>query len=258
MGYCPFMSTMVDSTALSTVECVQTQCQIWNSANSECSVSTVVRLKTLIENVIGKVSDLDEDPPGTKLPLVVYLKTLIGKASERDEDPPGTDLSLVTYLKKMLGVVSERDEDHASASLSFIKQFTDVVGSSSETKPDPDSPGEYDSILEEIQDLDDYQMHVHDSHLHTVQHDVDDVPATKGPPNTIVPAAGILVQEFMGNEDLDSNGAIYGFDFMIDPTDTNKPATLPGLEQSPDWTTPVCVITWQQYLNWIATGSSPC
>ena len=54
------------------------------------------------------------------------------------------------------------------------------------------------------------------------------------------PKAAVLVNEYMGNEDLDGNGLIYGVDFHIGP---GKPPMLNSMPENGS------TLTWQQYLN---------
>lgn len=57
-----------------------------------------------------------------------------------------------------------------------------------------------------------------------------------------VPKAAILVNEYMGNQDLDGNGLVYGKDFHIDPACPDRPPMLADL---PDDGFPA---TWADYL----------
>ena len=101
------------------------------------------------------------------------------------------------------------------------------------------------------------EKHVHDSHMHASQHDAATVPADPGGKSTIVPLASLLIGEFMGSEDLDGTGKIYGEDYMIDGSDENMPPMHRGLEQNPEWENPDCKITWEEYEIWIGGGATP-
>jgi len=59
--------------------------------------------------------------------------------------------------------------------------------------------------------------------------------------------ASVLLAEFMGNEDLDDDGEIYGKTFKIDPTDDNRPLMLKEIEDHPKLTATV-TMTWADYL----------
>lgn len=56
-----------------------------------------------------------------------------------------------------------------------------------------------------------------------------------------------LINEFMGNEDRDGDGKLYGRDFKI-TDDDKKPIALKGLEEHPDWIEPTETITWPDYI----------
>ena len=56
-----------------------------------------------------------------------------------------------------------------------------------------------------------------------------------------------LVNEFMGNEDRDGDGKLYGKDFKI-TDDEDKPIALKGLEEHPDWVEPQETINWLDYI----------
>lgn len=93
-----------------------------------------------------------------------------------------------------------------------------------------------------------HTAHIHDSHKHIHQHNCSEIPSACGVPliPSEQPAATKLITEFMGNEDLDGNGLIYGYDFKI--TDGNdKPALLDGIESNPKFTATV-EMTWADYL----------
>ena len=64
-----------------------------------------------------------------------------------------------------------------------------------------------------------------------------------------VPKAAVLVQEYQGNQDLDSNGSIYGKDFKIDENDADIPKMLSTIQSQPDFPETTEVWTWQQYLD---------
>ena len=60
-----------------------------------------------------------------------------------------------------------------------------------------------------------------------------------------------LVMEFMSNQDLDSNGLIYGYDFKISGSFPDKPKILVGLDADTDFQslTPAISMSWATFLN---------
>ena len=62
------------------------------------------------------------------------------------------------------------------------------------------------------------------------------------------PAAAKLINEFMGSEDLDENGQVYGKDFMIDPEDEDIPPMLKQIHSNPDFVEPETKMSWADYL----------
>ena len=71
--------------------------------------------------------------------------------------------------------------------------------------------------------------HIHSAHWHMA--------------NATVPKAAILVNEYMGGEDLDGNGMIYGKDFHIAPDCPDRP---PMLRSLPNEGQPM---SWAEYLG---------
>jgi len=60
--------------------------------------------------------------------------------------------------------------------------------------------------------------------------------------------ASKLVNEFMSNQDMDDNGLIYGFDFMISEDDANIPPVVKQIHSQENWEDPSDVKTWSEYL----------
>lgn len=84
-------------------------------------------------------------------------------------------------------------------------------------------------------DIDDYQRHFDQEHWNKT--------------GASVPKASVLVSEYMGNQDLDGNGLVYGFDFYITEDDT-IPKMLLKIQQTSDFDkTGLTEMTWQQYLD---------
>jgi hypothetical protein len=71
--------------------------------------------------------------------------------------------------------------------------------------------------------------HIHSAHWHQA--------------NASVPKAAVLVNEYMGGEDLDGNGLVYGRDFHIAPDCPDRP---PMLESLPSAGRP---LSWDEYLG---------
>jgi len=64
-----------------------------------------------------------------------------------------------------------------------------------------------------------------------------------------VPRATILLNEFMGNQDLDGNGLVYGYDFYI-AEDDNIPKMLLKTQQTKMFDkTGLTEMTWEEYLS---------
>lgn len=57
-----------------------------------------------------------------------------------------------------------------------------------------------------------------------------------------------LVTEFLSNQDMDDNGIIYGFDFMIDEDDTSIPPVVKQIHDHEEWTDSSNVMSWSAYL----------
>jgi len=128
-----------------------------------------------------------------------------------DESANGTD-TLITLLEAVLGSVADKG-------------------------------GESESLYT-------IERHIHDGHWHNAeQHGVDEFSVEGSIAlGSTVPQASILINEYMGNEDLDANSAIYGFDFMIQDS-AEKPPMLTAIESNPSWTDPPSAISWEDYLD---------
>lgn len=155
-----------------------------------------------INNRCGtKVSDLIATPTNENQNIISYLEDVLGKTSERDENN-----SLLLYLQNVLG--KNQDIDVAAIGNNILTLCN----------------------------------HKHDSHLHQIVHEVNNIPADGGNPSIVdvdapPPYANSLVSEFVGNQDMDYNGMIYGFDFKIEDG-PDKPPMLQGLETQPTWPNP--------------------
>ena len=67
-------------------------------------------------------------------------------------------------------------------------------------------------------------------------------------PKSSQATASYLISEFMNNQDMDTNGKVYGTDFMV--TGFGKPSTLISIESHPMWENPSKRILWEDYVNW--------
>ena len=157
------------------------------------------------------VSNTIKQPTNEVGTLIQYFESVLGKPSERDASS-----SLVSYLKNILGLSTEKNSAEGTGS----------------------------SLLREVN-------HIHGAHYHCVKHDCPTIPTTcgiylncqgNGP-------AGMLMNEFTSNADMDGNGKIYGIDFII-KDDENKPPNLIAIENNPEWVTPPTVVEWQDYADW--------
>lgn len=108
----------------------------------------------------------------------------------------------------------------------------------------------------------DIHFHSHNSHDHILAHScIGSYNANTGEfykscgSNTLpqlITRASILIQEFLFNEDLDGNEKVYGYDFKIIDSDTNKPPVLTQLESNSEWNDPdCCQITWEEFNDWL-------
>lgn len=116
-----------------------------------------------------------------------------------------------------------------------------------------------ESICTEIRDVMvnvlDLQEHLHDSHWHGITHFAEEgVNVENGhifiPP--IQDESSILIIEYQNKIDKDANGLIYGYDFIIDDDDPQKPMSLKMLEElmvANEDPIPSIKFKWQDYLQ---------
>lgn len=89
---------------------------------------------------------------------------------------------------------------------------------------------------------------IHDAHWHPTAHQASNLSTSGGPTmSSEPPKATKLMNEFMGNEDMDGNGLVYGYDFKITDSAT-KPPMLSAVEANPNWTDPDTEMSWEDYL----------
>lgn len=105
-------------------------------------------------------------------------------------------------------------------------------------------------IETKIQEGNDLDSHVHNTHNHPKPHFASDLAEQLGAKSAMPhQPATILMQEWSTNCDLDNNGKVYGVDFKISGRDPNKPMILKGIEQSSDWKNPRTSILYADYLE---------
>lgn len=101
-----------------------------------------------------------------------------------------------------------------------------------------------------------YNCHMHDSHWHKSEHSASEVPSGLGEPSkSDAPYASVLVNEFVCQQDMDSNGKIYGYDFAIKDSN-DKPFVLDSVESNPKWQSPDITVEWNELLTWFKDPES--
>jgi len=266
---------IINGTEITTwVECITTNCQIWDSTNNRCGmlVSNTIKQSTdennglinHLENSIGKSSELDSGNS-----LISYFKNILGISSERDNAS-----SLITYFKNMIGTASERDDNQSAT-----EYWKNLFGIKSERDNDDTNPmslvtylktivgkfkelGEY---LNEHHSFASYTEHIHNQHHHNLIHHIDSGFQTSptgrvwigGPPEAVN-----LMTEYTSNSDRDQipvatlqtinaniSGSIYGFHFSISTADGQCPPVLAGLQGNPSFPQNLPQVTWEQYMD---------
>ena len=206
------------STEFASVDCITVDCKLWDVTLENCGLLPAPTVES------------EEEEEGSIQDLIDYLEIVFGKSTELD-----TGKSLIRYLQKIVGMVGELDNDN-----SIVKYFQDIMGDSLEKSS---AEGTGSSVLRELN-------HMHGSHLHRYNHVCSEIPSSCGDfgGGYGTPFAGVLIAEFMGGEDLDNNGMIYGKDFMISDGE-DKPPMLKAIEAGPDWVEPTNSMTWTQMMN---------
>jgi len=198
-------------------------CKCWNAANNRCGLTTI--------DVVPVTPEPQTEQNGE---LIQYLREVLGREQERNENR-----SIVVYLKDIIGIASERDGGR-----SILEYIKNIIGNNPEKLS---AEGTGSSLLRELN-------HMHGAHWHRSAHECPEIPVgcggiTGGGGTWGVAYAGVLISEFMGGQDLDNNGRIYGRDFVIADSDT-KPVMLKSIESHPDWEEPALSIGWESILAW--------
>ena len=215
------------------VDCLESNCEIWDADNSRCGMLTsnllhkpgnsdfgIIEQLLDFRDTIGKIANKDDG-----MNLFEYLKNVFGKGSEKDSDK-----SLIQFLQSMFGTLSERD-----AGQSLIVFLQSMFGITSERDSAKSLIMLLQNVLGQTSELDEFgsilelQQHFNTEHWDKTSGDA-------------IPKAVALVSEYMGGEDMDGNGKIYGKDFHIDPDDPAKPPMLANMPNEG------LAVTWADYL----------
>jgi hypothetical protein len=259
-------------------------CSVWDDNLKICSLRASTYLKEgfgYISPVVQgynssngsantnyEVGDTRDDRPvnnpenNVPIAFLRYLSQIIGDGT--DLDPSGYP-SLMQWFQYMLGTIDERpvinverydlgdpnaqlpdgyNQDSTTGEygepVSLVNYLSTVVGMDTEAR----------ASFWRIQE------HLHDCHWHLFKHSVEDgYLIDKGSWGEDAGSGGIkasvLVMEFVGNEDVDDNGLIYGYDFKIIDDET-KPPMLIQLELHQSWDETRWLesanMTWAAYL----------
>jgi hypothetical protein len=113
-----------------------------------------------------------------------------------------------------------------------------------------------DNMNNTLDNMDTIMNHVHDSHEHKKDHNCENLDAGCGEATIkkklSVPYANTLISEYLGSQDLDGNGYIYGIDFgIVDSPD--KPSMLDAVEYNEGWVDPSIMVNWSDLKQWSIT-----
>lgn len=231
-------------------------CYAWDSGNQLCRLieirasviskgsDVVSAVNTSTSTITTSIDDNTDELESTLVTQASGVKTLM--STEADDIISAIDTSTTTLntsiysqaketRKRMVGI--EADNSFVSdEESSYLLKYTSVL-----------------PVLK-------FMRHEHDEHLHMTPHGVLDYLYDEADPEeeprgcnfgpSYSPAV-MLMQEYISNIDLDANGKIYGKDFKISNSDTDKPSMLNGLEQQPAWRNPPSEnnMTWLEYLE---------
>lgn len=164
---------------------------------------------------------------------------------EEDGVPTSYDCELWDYTNGRCGLkVTELIKEPSTEEDNLMIMLEKIIGKTSEKAS---AEGTGSSLLRELN-------HMHGAHWHPSQHTCPQIPVNCGQPTSGgasfgTPFATVLIAEFMSNQDLDSNGYIYGKDFMIEDS-YDKPIMIKSIEQTPEWEDPSITIAWTDMLAW--------
>jgi len=107
-----------------------------------------------------------------------------------------------------------------------------------------------------LNNIDTILNHVHESHEHKKSHDCSNLSPGCGESiverKLSVPYANTLISEYLGSQDLDGNGYVYGIDFGINDS-SDKPKMLDAVEIDEAWTDPSVMVNWSDLKQWSIT-----
>lgn len=145
-----------------------------------------------------------------------------------------------------------------SVQCSAVKLLSPIEGIRVMTVNMTNTLGRIETICTTIRDLMDnmldVQEHIHDAHWHGSTHYAEQgINVEPGmvfiPPK--IDESSVLNNEYQNKSDKDSNGLIYGYDFIISNSDPEKPISLRSIDevmlQNGD-SIPSVQMTWQDYL----------
>lgn len=110
----------------------------------------------------------------------------------------------------------------------------------------------------------DIQYHVHNSHWHGLSHTCAashnagtfyNICGTSEQADNI-PKAIKLLTAYNVNEDMDGTGLVYGFDYYINPSDTEKPPVLIGVDGQNSNTVDLLYMNWDDYTTFLNDPTS--
>jgi len=109
------------------------------------------------------------------------------------------------------------------------------------------------SMYEYVKEMSNAIVHIHDSHLHGKSHSAEDKYDVESGSYSLPMPMGWgdrLIAEYNNNMDHDSNGLIYGKDFMISSSDSSRPPILDSIDtilsSKGGWSGKT--ISWKAYL----------
>jgi len=90
-----------------------------------------------------------------------------------------------------------------------------------------------DDIKVIFEDIFEIQLHIHDAHWHGALHNSSVLSGESGGPFIPIPPdeVSFLLSEMNNKLDKDSNGIVFGIDFIINPQDPMCPQVLRNIEQ---------------------------
>jgi hypothetical protein len=166
----------------------------------------------------------------------------------------------IVSMKNTLNTVSEDveyiKEFQENYSLEIRDQIDEVIEELKTTSEIIEH--NFSEFIPEVKKMYELSAHIHFTHRHPIPHNADviDPYITISEEQyvgsrfiyTMAPAT-YLLQEWINNCDLDGDGKVYGFDFVIPNKDKNKPMVIKGIESSATWKTPKTREHFNVYMN---------